>query len=49
MKMGISAETIINRQDYGVKWQNKLPDGTLALSDNVKIDLQLETAMKKKQ
>lgn len=49
MKMGISAETMINRQDYGVKWQNKLPDGTLALSDNVKIDLQLETAMKKKQ
>ncbi|CAN5250884.1 hypothetical protein BH20ACI1_BH20ACI1_19790 [soil metagenome] len=49
MKMGISAETMINRQDYGVKWQNKLPDGTLALSDNVKIDLELETAMKKKQ
>lgn len=49
MKMGISAETMINRQDYGVKWQNKLPDGTLALSDNVKIDLQLETIMKKKQ
>ncbi len=49
MKMGISAETMINRQDYGVKWQNKLPDGTLILSDNVKIDLQLETAMKKKQ
>lgn len=49
MKMGISAETMINRQDYGIKWQNKLPDGTLALSDNVKIDLQLETMMKKKQ
>lgn len=48
MKMGISAETVINRQDYGVKWQNKLPDGTLALSDTVKIDLQLETVMKKK-
>ncbi len=48
MKMGISAETMINRQDYGVKWQNKLPDGLLTLADNVKIDLQLETVMKKK-
>ena len=48
VKMGISAQTTINRQDYGVKWGNKLPDGTLALSDTVKIDLQLEAAMQKK-
>jgi len=49
VKMGISAQTMINRQDYGVKWGNKLPDGTLALSDMVKIDLQLEAGMQKKQ
>ena len=48
VKMGISAQTSINRQDYGVKYGNKLPDGTLALSDIVKIDLQLEAAMEKK-
>lgn len=47
VKMGISAQTSINRQDYGVKYGNKLPDGTLALSDTVKIDLQLEAGMKK--
>ena len=47
VKMGVSAATTINRQDYGVKWGNKLPDGTLALSDTVKIDLQLEAGMKK--
>ena len=47
VKMGISAQTMINRQDYGVKYGNKLPDGTLALSDMVKIDLQLEVGMKK--
>ena len=47
VKMGISAFTTINRQDYGVKYGNKLPDGTLALSDVVKIDLQLEAGMKK--
>jgi len=49
VKMGISAQTTINRQDYGVKYGNKLPDGTLALSDIVKIDLQLEAGMQKKQ
>jgi polyisoprenoid-binding protein YceI len=47
VKMGISAQTSINRQDYGVKYGNKLPDGTLALSDVVKIDLQLEAGMQK--
>lgn len=49
VKMGVSAQTTINRQDYGVKWGSKLPDGTLALSDVVKIDLQLEAGMQKKQ
>ena len=48
VKMGISAQTTINRQDFGVKYGNKLPDGTLALSDIVKIDLQLEAGMQKK-
>lgn len=48
VKMGISAQTSINRQDYGVKYGNKLPNGTLALSDIVKIDLQLEAAQEKK-
>lgn len=47
VKMGVSAQTTINRQDYGVKYGNKLPDGTLQLSDTVKIDLQLEAGMKK--
>ena len=48
VKMGISAQTTINRQDYNVKYGSKLPDGTLALSDDVKIDLQLEAGMQKK-
>lgn len=48
VKMGISAQTTINRQDFGVKYGSKLPDGTLALSDIVKIDLQLEAGMQKK-
>ncbi len=49
VKIGVSAQTTINRQDYGVKYSNKQPDGTLTLSDIVKIDLQLEAGMQKKQ
>lgn len=41
-KMGIVAETTINRRDYGVNYGNNLPSGIAALSDNVKIDLQIE-------
>lgn len=48
VQMGISAQTAINRQDYDVKYSGKLPDGTLMLSDIVKIDLQLEAGMQKK-
>lgn len=41
-KMGIVAETSINRRDYGVNYGNTLPNGVAALSDNVKIELQIE-------
>ncbi len=41
-KMGITAETSINRRDYGVNYGNTLPSGVAALSDNVKIVLQIE-------
>lgn len=41
-KMGIVAETTINRRDYGVDYGSNLPNGVAALSDNVKIVLQIE-------
>ena len=41
-KMGIDAETTINRRDYGVNYGSTLPGGVQALSDEVKIDLQIE-------
>ncbi len=41
-RMGISAETTVNRQEYNVKYNNKLPDGTSAVDDNIKIVLQIE-------
>jgi polyisoprenoid-binding protein YceI len=44
-KMGITAETVINRQDYNVKYSQALPDGTLGVDNNVKIVLQIEANM----
>lgn len=41
-KMGITAETSINRRDYGVNYGTNLPNGSPVLSDDVKINLQIE-------
>lgn len=41
-KMGVTAETSINRRDYNVTYGNNLPNGTPVLSDEVKINLQIE-------
>lgn len=41
-KMGIAAETAINRRDFGVNYDAKLPNGVPALSDEVKVVLQIE-------
>ena len=47
-KMGIVAETSINRRDYGVNWGSNLPGTSIpAVSDNVKISLQIEAGKKK--
>lgn len=47
MKMGITAETSINRRDYGVNYGSNMPNGVAVLSDQVKINLQIEAALKK--
>ena len=41
-KMGITAETSINRRDYGVNYGTNMPNGTAVLSDDVKVVLQIE-------
>lgn len=46
-KMGITAETTINRRDFGVNYGTNLPSGIAALSDDVKIVLQIEAGKKK--
>lgn len=47
MKMGIAGETVINRRDFGVNWGSNLPSGVAAVSDDVKIVLQIEAAKAK--
>ena len=46
-KMGITAETTINRRDYGVNYGTNLPSGIAAVSDDIKIVLQIEAGKKK--
>ena len=49
MKMGIVADTSINRRDFGVNYGSNMPNGVPVLSDDVKINLQIEAAMQKKE
>jgi polyisoprenoid-binding protein YceI len=46
-KMGIAAETTVNRRDYGVNWGTNLPTGIPVVSDDVKIVLQIEAGKAK--
>ena len=46
-KMGISAETTINRRDYGVNYGSNLPSGIPAVSDDIKIVLEIEAVKPK--
>jgi polyisoprenoid-binding protein YceI len=46
-RVGITGETIINRREYGVNYDAKLPSGIMAVDDNVKIVLQIEAVVPK--
>lgn len=46
-RMGVTAETTINRRDFGVNYDSKLPSGVLAVDDNVKVVLQIEAVVPK--
>ncbi|HXF43432.1 MAG TPA: YceI family protein [Pyrinomonadaceae bacterium] len=46
-KMGIAGETKLNRRDFGINYGNNLPSGIPAISDEVKIVLQIEAAKAK--
>jgi polyisoprenoid-binding protein YceI len=45
MRMGATAETVVNRKDFGINYDSKLPNGTSAVSDNITVVLNLEAVM----
>lgn len=44
-KMGFTAETTINRRDYGVNYGSNMPNGVPQLADNVTIQIAIEAPM----
>jgi len=45
-RVAASATTKINRQDYGIKWDNKMDNGGLVVSNDVDITIDLEMIKK---
>ena len=44
-RMGATAETVINRRDFGVNYGGNLPNGAQMLSDNITVILNVEANM----
>jgi len=44
-RMGVTAETMLNRRDYGINYESKLPNGVLGVDDNVKVVLAIEAVI----
>lgn len=49
VRLGIVGSTEINRRDFNVNYGGDLPNGTPVISDNVSIDLQVESVKKKEE
>jgi polyisoprenoid-binding protein YceI len=48
-RMGVTAATTLNRREYGINWGGNLPNGAAAVSDQIKIDLQIEAVKPKEE
>jgi polyisoprenoid-binding protein YceI len=44
-RMGFEARTRINRHDFGVSWQDKLPGGGIVVSNEIEITLDVEAIL----
>lgn len=44
--IGLSGETVINRQDYGISWNDKMPDGGFVVGNDVQIIIDFEADKK---
>lgn len=42
MRVGFEATTVLNRKEYGINWSRMMDTGGAVVSDNVKINLQIE-------
>ncbi len=47
VRIGVGAETTINRKDFGVSWSKTMDGGVLVVSDEVTIKIQAEFIQKK--
>jgi polyisoprenoid-binding protein YceI len=47
VRLGLSGQTKLNRQDYGVSWSKKMDNGGLVAGDDVEIDLEVEAVKEK--
>ena len=45
-RVAANATTKINRQEYGIKWNQKMDNGGLVVSDDVNITIDLELLKK---
>lgn len=48
-RVGASASTTLNRQDYGVKWSRNIDGGGVVVGDEVKVTLELELVKRNPQ
>jgi polyisoprenoid-binding protein YceI len=46
-RIGLSAHTSLNRQDYGISWSKKLDNGGLVAGDEVEISIEVEAVKAK--
>jgi polyisoprenoid-binding protein YceI len=46
-RLGLSASTRLNRQEYGVSWSKTLDSGGLVVSDDVEIEIEIEAVKPK--
>ena len=46
-RLGLSAKTELDRQDYGVSWSKKMDSGGLVAGDDIEIEIEIEAVKEK--
>ena len=41
-KLGVELETTVDRREFGLEWNAELPQGGVALDNDVRLDVSLE-------